>query len=128
MVVIPKEDAHHCMGFNAIDEYWDWRHSLSFHGPNESREVRLSGNYMLAVEQNGHYWAALVCFQGSMPPIPTHVLLWGLEVASVVWMKTACIVSKCHLASLLALILLHPTGLTPPQGGHLPFADDLCSS
>ena len=82
--------AHHCVGFNAIDEDGDRCHSLGFHCPDEPCQIRLSSDHMLAVQQDGNYRATLACSQRAMFPVPGHVLLWGLEVASVLRMKTPC--------------------------------------
>lgn len=45
---------------------------------------------MLAVQQDGHFGAASLIAQATMPSVPGHVLCRVFEVAPVVWVKTAC--------------------------------------
>ena len=78
------------MSFNAVDEDWHWGHPLGLHGPYQAFQVRLGCDDVLAIEQDGYYWAADIRAQPAFLAIPCHVCCRALEVALVVRVQAAC--------------------------------------
>ena len=87
------------MGFNAVDEDGDRCHSLSLHRTDEPCQVRLTSDHVLTIQQDGHDRAPLICSEGPLLFVPRHVFLWRLEVAPVIWMKTACMIHSITRAN-----------------------------